>query len=184
VSSPRAGIAPRGDAESSQDRPRNAPKRWNRSRVHRPPKPEVAAFDSCVARYQRTSWISAHFVTATPRRCWAASGRGMPARRRWRGRRRTDWERARREARDTGQASLLVLDEIQKVRGWSETVKALWDDDRATRAAVRPVLLGSSAMLVQQGLTESLAGRFGAWFQVGTPARAGLRLHRCAAPAV
>jgi predicted AAA+ superfamily ATPase len=52
----------------------------------------------------------------------------------------------------------LILDEIQKVRGWSEEVKRLWDAD--TTGKVRPLLLGSSALLLQKGLSESLAGRF------------------------
>lgn len=57
---------------------------------------------------------------------------------------------------------LLVFDEVQKVRGWSETIKRLWDDLLA-REPVPPlhvVLLGSSALLVQHGVTETLAGRF------------------------
>ena len=66
------------------------------------------------------------------------------------------WELARAKRRP-GRRVLLVLDEIQKVRGWSETVKALWDRDRH---ALRVLLLGSSSLLVQHGLTESLAGRF------------------------
>jgi predicted AAA+ superfamily ATPase len=52
----------------------------------------------------------------------------------------------------------LILDEIQKVRGWSEEVKRLWDAD--TTGKVQPLLLGSSALLLQKGLSESLAGRF------------------------
>jgi predicted AAA+ superfamily ATPase len=72
----------------------------------------------------------------------------------------THWERARRAARDERRVALLVLDEVQKVPGWSEVVKALWDADRRARARVQPILLGSSALLVQRGLTESLAGRF------------------------
>jgi predicted AAA+ superfamily ATPase len=55
---------------------------------------------------------------------------------------------------------LLVLDEIQKVPGWSEVVKRLWDEEVRTGGEVRALLLGSSALLVQRGLTESLAGRF------------------------
>jgi uncharacterized protein len=55
---------------------------------------------------------------------------------------------------------LLILDEVQKVPGWSEVVKALWDARRRTASKVRPLLLGSSALLVQKGLSESLAGRF------------------------
>jgi len=55
---------------------------------------------------------------------------------------------------------LLILDEVQKVRGWSEVVKALWDADRAARKSLRVLLLGSSALLLSQGMGESLAGRF------------------------
>jgi predicted AAA+ superfamily ATPase len=49
---------------------------------------------------------------------------------------------------------------VQKVGGWSETVKRLWDEDGGARRSLRVLLLGSSPLLVQQGLTESLAGRF------------------------
>jgi uncharacterized protein len=55
---------------------------------------------------------------------------------------------------------LLILDEIQKVRGWSETVKLLWDRELHEKKGLRVLLLGSSALLVQKGLTESLTGRF------------------------
>lgn len=68
------------------------------------------------------------------------------------------WEVARLASRQ-GDA-LLVLDEIQKVPGWSESVKALWDEDSRAAVPLRVVLLGSSPLLVQRGLTESLAGRF------------------------
>ncbi|MBN2494299.1 MAG: ATP-binding protein [Deltaproteobacteria bacterium] len=68
------------------------------------------------------------------------------------------WSAARRVA---GQApGLLVLDEVQKVRGWSEVVKALWDEDRASGLAIKVLLLGSSALLLAEGTSESLAGRF------------------------
>jgi predicted AAA+ superfamily ATPase len=71
------------------------------------------------------------------------------------------WEAARLVARDVGKAgSILALDEIQKVPGWSETVKRLWDEDTAHRIPLRVVLLGSAPLLIQQGLSESLAGRF------------------------
>jgi predicted AAA+ superfamily ATPase len=58
------------------------------------------------------------------------------------------------------QEALLVVDEVQKVEGWSETVKRLWDEDSAAGLPLKLVLLGSSSLLVQKGLTESLAGRF------------------------
>jgi predicted AAA+ superfamily ATPase len=71
------------------------------------------------------------------------------------------WQAARRLAADTGKAGcVLVLDEIQKVPGWSETVKRLWDEDTRSRRRVRVVVLGSAPLLIAQGLTESLAGRF------------------------
>ena len=56
--------------------------------------------------------------------------------------------------------ALLIVDEIQKVEGWSETVKRLWDEDTAASVPLRVLLSGSSPLLMQQGLTESLAGRF------------------------
>jgi uncharacterized protein len=56
--------------------------------------------------------------------------------------------------------ALLVLDEVQKVTGWSEVVKRLWDSDTRNRISLKVALLGSSPLLIQRGLTESLAGRF------------------------
>ncbi|MBI5471659.1 MAG: ATP-binding protein [Ignavibacteriae bacterium] len=70
------------------------------------------------------------------------------------------WETARALASKEANESLLVIDEAQKIPGWSETVKRLWDEDTAKRRQVKVVLLGSSPLLMQRGLTESLAGRF------------------------
>src|SRR5437762_6232236 len=67
------------------------------------------------------------------------------------------WEAARLSA-DSGGA-ILVLDEVQKAANWSEAVKRLWDEDTRARSALKVVLLGSAPLLVQRGLTESLAGR-------------------------
>jgi len=55
---------------------------------------------------------------------------------------------------------LLVIDEIQKIDNWSEIVKRLWDEDMRNGTNIKVILLGSSRLLIQQGLTESLAGRF------------------------
>lgn len=55
---------------------------------------------------------------------------------------------------------LLVIDEIQKISNWSEIVKRLWDKDTRDDRNLKIILLGSSRLLLQQGLTESLAGRF------------------------
>lgn len=71
------------------------------------------------------------------------------------------WETARSLARDAGRrGGLLVLDEIQKVPGWSETAKRLWDEDTRAERPLKVVVLGSAPLLIQRGLTESLAGRF------------------------
>ncbi len=71
------------------------------------------------------------------------------------------WETIRAKLKHSGhKKALLVLDEIHKIKGWSETVKKLWDEDTRAGIPVHVVLLGSSPLLVQRGLTESLAGRF------------------------
>lgn len=69
------------------------------------------------------------------------------------------WKKARFIADEKGSA-LLVLDEIQKVVRWSEAVKKFHDEDVFDGSRLRVVLLGSSALMVQMGLKESLAGRF------------------------
>ena len=71
------------------------------------------------------------------------------------------WETARIKFRQSGATEfILAVDEIQKIPNWSETVKANWDADTRTNLPLKVILLGSSRLLLQQGLTESLAGRF------------------------
>ena len=73
----------------------------------------------------------------------------------------TSWARARMLARKAGSSgAVLALDEIQKVPQWSESVKRLWDEDTRHRIPLRVILLGSAPLLLQRGLSESLAGRF------------------------
>ena len=55
---------------------------------------------------------------------------------------------------------LLVIDEIQKIRNWSEAVKKEWDDDTFHDRNIKLLLLGSSRVLLEKGLSESLGGRF------------------------
>lgn len=71
----------------------------------------------------------------------------------------TQWRRAIADGTASGAPVILILDELQKVRGWSETLKLLWDS-RPAFPEVRVLILGSSALLMQEGLSESLAGRF------------------------
>lgn len=70
------------------------------------------------------------------------------------------WEEGRRLAGERRAGAILAVDEIQKVGGWAETVKRLWDEDRRGDLPLHVVLLGSAALLVQRGLSESLTGRF------------------------
>ena len=71
------------------------------------------------------------------------------------------WETARLMMKqDNALEFLLIVDEIQKISNWSETVKLLWDEDSRKAVLLKVILLGSSRLLLQQGLTESLAGRF------------------------
>ena len=71
------------------------------------------------------------------------------------------WETVRvRQQQQADKPFLLVIDEVQKINNWSEQIKAEWDKDAAEGRDIRVVLLGSSRLMLQQGLTESLAGRF------------------------
>ncbi|MHB1463892.1 MAG: ATP-binding protein [Thermoleophilia bacterium] len=72
------------------------------------------------------------------------------------------WETARAAVAVGGSKhkALLVLDEIQKIPQWPETVKRLWDEDSASRSPLRVLILGSAALLAQKGLSESLTGRY------------------------
>jgi len=71
------------------------------------------------------------------------------------------WETARQKCLQNNQAkTVFVIDEIQKIENWSEQVKKEWDKDSKNSLPLHVVLLGSSRLLLQQGLTESLAGRF------------------------
>lgn len=69
------------------------------------------------------------------------------------------WQASRIEAR-ASPGSVLVIDEIQKIQGWSETVKRLWDEDSRSNRSLKVVLLGSAPLPIARGMSESLAGRF------------------------
>ena len=71
---------------------------------------------------------------------------------------RNEWEQARVLAK-SGDA-ILIIDEIQKVGKWSSIVKLLWDEDSRFNMPLKVLLTGSSSLLLQKGLTESLMGRF------------------------
>lgn len=73
---------------------------------------------------------------------------------------RTEWQQARNLTRGNARPAILVVDEIQKVGGWPNAVKSLWDADRRMGSTLKVVLSGSSSLLLHRGLEDSLMGRF------------------------
>ncbi len=71
------------------------------------------------------------------------------------------WEAVRSLKRNNNWGSaILVIDEIQKISNWSEAVKKEWDDDSFNDRNIKVLLLGSSRVMLEKGLSESLTGRF------------------------
>ena len=71
------------------------------------------------------------------------------------------WATARARMKVAGAKEyLLVIDEVHKIDNWSEAVKKEWDEDTFKDLNMKVVILGSSRLLLKDGLTESLAGRY------------------------
>ncbi|PIE84606.1 MAG: AAA family ATPase [Bacteroidia bacterium] len=70
------------------------------------------------------------------------------------------WSNVRRLLAEGAGEALLVIDEVQKVDQWSSVVKAEWDADTRDGLGLKVLLLGSSTLLIDRGLSESLMGRF------------------------
>lgn len=73
---------------------------------------------------------------------------------------RMEWQQARNLTRGNTQPAVLIVDEIQKVQQWSNTVKSLWDADQRSSSTLKICLSGSSSLLLHHGLEDSLMGRF------------------------
>ena len=73
---------------------------------------------------------------------------------------RSEWQQARNLARVEGGPCILAIDEVQKVEGWPNAVKGLWDADRREGREVRVVLSESSSLLLHKGAEDSLQGRY------------------------
>ncbi len=74
-----------------------------------------------------------------------------------------DWIDAQwQKALERGRGTVLIIDEIQHIDNWAKRVKQLWDKqkDPPSKRVLKVVLLGSSSLSLQKGLTESLTGRF------------------------
>ncbi len=70
------------------------------------------------------------------------------------------WHSLREKVIDQKKEGLLIIDEIHKYSNWEKIVKAKWDEDSRKKIALKVLILGSAPLLIQKGLTESLAGRF------------------------
>lgn len=108
---------------------------------------------------EQTAWPAA---TATFESTESTESVGAPRDVAWLIRR---WQEARQQCAASKLSNedkpfIFVIDEIQKIPRWSAAVKGLWDADRAQGTNMHVVLLGSSPLLIQNGLTESLAGRY------------------------
>ena len=55
---------------------------------------------------------------------------------------------------------ILVIDEVQRLHHWSDAVKKEWDADTFNDVNIKVVLLGSSRVMLERGLADSLMGRF------------------------
>ncbi len=72
----------------------------------------------------------------------------------------TQWIQARQMLTNLDKEAILIVDEVQKIKDWSEIVKSLWDQDTRNKINLKVILLGSSALQLTKGSSESLAGRF------------------------
>ena len=71
------------------------------------------------------------------------------------------WESVRARIKINGDSEyILALDEIHKIKNWSEIIKKEWDYDSLNSINIKLIILGSSRLLMKDGLTESLAGRY------------------------
>lgn len=71
------------------------------------------------------------------------------------------WANARLQMRAQQlEEMILVIDEVQKQKNWSEYVKKEWDADSLNHINLKVILLGSSRVLLEKGLAESLMGRY------------------------
>ncbi len=58
------------------------------------------------------------------------------------------------------ESKILIIDEIQKIVNWSEIIKKIWDESKINKNGLECILLGSSSLEINRGLTESLLGRY------------------------
>ncbi|MBQ3658375.1 MAG: ATP-binding protein [Bacteroidales bacterium] len=71
------------------------------------------------------------------------------------------WQSARAKMKTQNLSEIIiVIDEIQKINDWSSVVKKEWDYDTFNDLNIKAVMLGSSRVMLEKGLSESMMGRF------------------------
>ena len=70
------------------------------------------------------------------------------------------WDVVRRKLKATGKGQILIFDELQKIKDWNEAVKRNWDRDTREGNDIKVVITGSSRLMLQRKMGESLLGRF------------------------
>ncbi len=71
------------------------------------------------------------------------------------------WDNIRLKLKSSkAKSAILIIDEIQKIDNWSEIIKKEWDKDSFNDISIKLIILGSARLILQKGLTESLAGRY------------------------
>lgn len=113
----------------------------------------------CGPRQVGKTTLINQFIDSTEMSCYYVSADAIPAGQGiWISQ---SWENARiKMNQERKPETVLIFDEVQKIDNWSEYVKKEWDADTRNKVNLKVVLLGSSRLLLQKGLSESLAGRF------------------------
>lgn len=70
------------------------------------------------------------------------------------------WETVRVRLRMSGKGQTIIFDELQKINGWSEAVKRNWDRDTREGYDIKVIITGSSRLMLQRKMGESLLGRY------------------------
>jgi uncharacterized protein len=70
------------------------------------------------------------------------------------------WQQISKKIEIENTHGLLIIDEIHKYPDWEKVVKARWDEIKKNKTKLKVIILGSAPLLIQKGLSESLAGRF------------------------
>ena len=72
----------------------------------------------------------------------------------------SEWRKARMLTQSNNISALFVVDEAQKIPHWADVAKKMWDEDTRSKCPLKILITGSSSLLLQKGMEDSLMGRF------------------------